>query len=128
MMKFAIPDRLIATLASVALITLGFMPSAHSGVVSTADLLDAESRQVQIAEVSTFLQRDDVSDKLLQYGVSPESVTARVQQLSNAEIAELHTAIDEQVAGAGALELIGAVFVIMLILEIVGVTNIFSKI
>lgn len=127
-MKYTMPNRLVASLVAVALVTLGFMPSAHAGVVSTGDLLDGEARQTQIAEVNTFLQREEVRDKLLQYGVSPESVTARVQDLSNFEIAELHAAIEEQVVGGDALAIIGAVFLIVLILEIVGVTDIFKNI
>jgi len=127
-MKLANPTRLIASLVSVALIALGFMPAAHAGVVSTGDLLSAEARQTRISEVDALLQRADVREKLVHYGVSPESVAARVQGLSDSEITELHTAIDQQVAGGDALTVVGVGFLVFIILEIVGVTNVFSSI
>ena len=51
---------------------------------------------------------------------------ARVAALSTEELRQLKLQIDELPAG-GLLAVIGVVFVVLLILELVGVTNIFNN-
>ena len=48
--------------------------------------------------------------------------------MTTAELLELESRFDEQVAGGDALGVIGAVFLVLLILELVGVTDIFKSI
>jgi hypothetical protein len=56
-------------------------------------------------------------------------IEARVRGLTTAELLALESRIEQQVAGAGdALTLIGAVFLVLLILELLGVTDIFKSI
>jgi hypothetical protein len=61
-------------------------------------------------------------------GVDQATVMERLNGLSTAELLELEGQIDQQVAGGDILGLIGAVFVVLLILELVGVTDIFKSI
>lgn len=119
--------RLIVKLVSIALITLGFAPLSYGGVVSTGQLIDVQTREAQIGEIAAFLDRQAVRDELLRFGVSPDAVTARLDNLTAEELSELQGTIDEQVAGGDVLGLIGAVFLVLLILELVGVTNIFNS-
>ena len=51
----------------------------------------------------------------------------RLNGLSHAELLELEGQLDSQVAGGDIIGLIGAVFVVLLILELVGVTDIFKS-
>jgi hypothetical protein len=60
--------------------------------------------------------------------VPPQSVIERVNNMTNAELLALEGQIDEQVAGGDALAVVGIVFVVLLILEIVGVTDIFKSV
>ena len=48
--------------------------------------------------------------------------------LSAAELAQLDGRLDQLPAGAGIVEVVGVVFVVLLILELVGVTDIFTAI
>jgi hypothetical protein len=48
--------------------------------------------------------------------------------LTDEEIAALHGRIEQQVAGGDAIAVIGVVFLVLLILELVGVTDIFKAI
>jgi hypothetical protein len=48
--------------------------------------------------------------------------------LSDSELLLLEAEMDRQVAGGDALAVIGTVFLVLLILELVGVTDIFKKI
>ncbi len=116
----------VICVVSVAIVSLGFVPVANAGVVTTAQTIAAEDRDAQINDITTLLARADVADQLVAYGVEPADVTSRLAGLSDAEIALLHQNIETQIAGGDALGIIGAVFLILLILELVGITNIFQ--
>jgi len=64
----------------------------------------------------------------LRFGVAPEAVMERVQYLSDAEVTALAGSLDRQIAGEGLLEVVGIVFVVLLVLELVGVIDIFKKV
>jgi hypothetical protein len=54
-------------------------------------------------------------------------VKDRIQGLSDAELVTLQDQIDKQVAGGSALGVIGAVFLVLMILELMDVTDIFKS-
>ena len=110
-----------------ALISLGFVQASHAGFVGTQQVVDAEVRQEKMLELGRFMARADVAAELETLGVAPELVTARLANLTDQEIADLHDRVGDQVAGGDALALVGAVFLVLMILELVGVTDIFKS-
>jgi hypothetical protein len=93
-------------------------------------LLDAQQRTEKVDKARNFLQRDDVRAQMVLLGVDPEEAQLRVEALSARELNLLAQQIDELPAGAGAggvLAVIGVVFIVLLVLELVGVTNVFSR-
>ena len=75
-----------------------------------------------------MLASDSVARQLESLGVDKALVAERVQALSDAELRLLEQEMDAQAAGGDALALIGAVFLVLLILEVLGVTDVFKKI
>ncbi|RPE80994.1 PA2779 family protein [Vulcaniibacterium tengchongense] len=102
--------------------------SARAGVISTQQALSAEMRQAKETQVRAALAREDVRQAMLQLGVNPADADARIASLSDAELLQLEGQVDRLPAGGGVLAVIGVVFVVLLILELVGVTNIFNKV
>lgn len=111
-----------------AVLSLGFAQVSQAGVISTYELGQAEQRTDRQAQLQDFLARADVAAELERFGVSAADVMARVQNLTDAEILALQGRIEEQVAGGDALAVIGVVFLVLLILEVVGVTDIFKSV
>jgi hypothetical protein len=111
---------------AIAIISMGFVQVSAAGVIGTQQMVNSEARQDQLAHIETLLARQDVASQLALYGVAPEMVMERVQNLTNAELAALEGKMDQQVAGGDILALIGAVFVVLLILELTGVIDIFK--
>ena len=105
-----------------------FPAASLAGLVGTDEMLSADSRNHQISEIRTLLARDDVKTQMLELGVDPADVKERVNALTDAELARLSTGMQDLPAGGDALEVIGILFLVLLILELVGVTNIFNKI
>jgi hypothetical protein len=117
---------LVFCIVSVGIVTLGFVPVANAGVVTTTETIAAGDRDAQIDDITSLLARADVAEKLVAYGVDAADVSSRLDALSDSEIAMLHQNIETQIAGGDALGIIGAVFVILIILELVGIIDIFK--
>lgn len=101
---------------------------ALAGVTGTEAMLAEQSAQTDArAVVDAQMARDDVRAQMLAMGVDPAAVEARIDALSEAELAQLAENIESAPAG-GVLGVVGAVFVVLLILELVGVIDIFKGI
>lgn len=100
---------------------------AQAGMIGTENIVAAQTRDTSLATVNSFMARADVQQQLETWGVEPAVASERVAQLSDEELQTLAQNIDAQPAG-GILVVIGIVFVVLLILELVGVTNIFNRI
>lgn len=119
---------LLLRLVSVSIICMGFAQAAPAGMIGTGYLIDNEARAASLSRMEVLLARDDVAQQLASLGVNQETIVERLNGLSSAELLELEGQINDQVAGGDALALIGAVFLVLLILELVGVTDIFKSI
>ncbi|MDJ0699158.1 MAG: PA2779 family protein [Woeseiaceae bacterium] len=113
---------------SLALVIGGFAQASHAGVIETGYLADQNVRAARIERVEVLLASDSVARQLESLGVDKALVTERVQALSDQELLLLEQEMDQQVAGGDALSVIGAVFLVLLILEVVGVTDIFKSV
>lgn len=119
---------LLVQLLSMAIIAAGFVQVSWAGSIGTDYLVDSEARTASLARIEALLVRDDVAQQLQALGVDRASIDSRLQGLTTAELVALEGSIDEQVAGGDAIGVIGVVFLVLLILELVGVTDIFKKI
>ena len=117
----------LVRLVSVSIVCMGFAQVAPAGMIGTAYMLDDESRAASVSRIEILLARDDVARQLEAFGVDQALVVERLGGLSHAELLELEGQLDAHVAGGDIIGLIGAVFVVLLILELVGVTDIFKS-
>jgi len=119
---------LVPTLLLFSLMTL-WLPAANAVVLGTGS---AETNPIAArtdgSTIQAFLLKESVQNQLVQLGVNPELAIARVAALTPAEQQLLEGKIADLPAGAGVVEVIGIVFIVLLILELLGVTDIFKKI
>lgn len=115
-------------IVSLAVMSLGFVQAASGEIIGTQQMLDEQTRSASINRVQSVIAQDAVAAKLAEYGVDADVIAERMQGMTNAELLQLEQSIDQQFAGEGALGVIGAVFLVLLILELVGVTDIFKAI
>ena len=118
----------VVRLMSVALICMGFVQTSSAGMISTGYLIDSETRDASLARVEVLLARQDIERQLLAFGVDADTVAERLRGMSNMELLALEGRLDTQLAGGDALAVIGTVFLVLLILELVGVTDVFKSI
>ena len=120
-------SRFIVWLVCVAVLNLSSPLVAQAGIVGTLQAVEASSRAADLATVDAALARDEVRAQFAVLGVAPEQVEARVAALTDAELRTLAGQMADLPAGGDALAVIGIVFLVLLILEAVGVIDIFKK-
>ncbi len=114
-------------LISVALVCMGFAQVSAAGMIGTEYMIEGEARDASLARLEVLLARDDVARQLAAFGVEQSMILDRLQGMSHAELLALEGHVDEQIAGGDALAVIGTVFLVLLILELVGVTDVFKS-
>lgn len=118
--------KIIATLCSVLLLWSAMVTGVSAAVVTTRDAMALQTHQQRLSEVQSVMARAEVQQAMIDMGVDPTQASMRVASLSPQELADLHSNLNTAPAG-GILGLIGAVFIVLLILEVTGVIDIFKK-
>jgi hypothetical protein len=121
------PGRWLVRLLCLALLNLGSPMVAEAGLIGTLQAVETATRAQDLATVNAALARGQVRNQMLALGIEPAQVEARVAALTDAELRGLAGRVAEAPAGGDALAVIGVVFLVLLILEAVGVIDIFKK-
>lgn len=124
------------TLVCIVSALLVFITPAtlQADMVDTPTMLSSEQnyarseRVRQEAQVGSFMAREEVLSQLESLGVSQELAAERVGAMTDAQLQQLALRIDEMPAGGDGLGVVVTVLVILLLLEILGVTDIFNKV
>jgi hypothetical protein len=119
-------NSLVALLAASLL--AASVQSAEAGVITTQQYLSAIDRDAARKRIDAVLAREEVRSRLEQYGVDPVAAEERIAALTDQELELLATELENLPAGGDLLGVVGIVFIVLLILELVGVIDIFSKI
>jgi len=102
------------------------LPAAHAGMIGTEAVVNAAQTQQNRERLHDALNRDDVQAQLLARGVDPAQVQARVDSLTDEEMQTLATNMDQLPAGGDSvLGVLVFIFIVLLITDILGYTNIF---
>lgn len=120
-------QRACALVMSVSLLSVGTPIVSLAGIVDTATFVEAGQRDADLATLSAGLNRADVRGRLEALGVNPAAVETRLAALTDGELRQLAERMEQMPAGGDALAVIGVVFVVLLILELVGVIDIFKR-
>ncbi|MDH3315326.1 MAG: PA2779 family protein [Betaproteobacteria bacterium] len=118
------------TLVKILIIAMTVFTWPHAVIaapVGTSAVLQQESAEAQVSRVRETLARDDVQRAMIALGVNPDAARERVASLTQAEVAALESELEGLPAGGDFLAVVGIVFIVLIILELVGVTHIFSK-
>jgi len=103
--------------------------SVFAAMIGTESVLNHEQSISARQKIHTFLARQDVHRVITSRGIDPEEAKARIDSLSDMEIQQLAHKIDSVPAGGiiGTIAVIGVIFFLtLLILDMLGVTDVFS--
>jgi hypothetical protein len=101
------------------------MDAAATELVSTQSVLAGDRAGADRERINEILSRADVQEALLKQGVDLDDVEARVAALSDAEAQQMAEQLEQLPAGAGVVGALFAVFVILLVTDILGLTDVY---
>ena len=116
--------RFMAALLSLSMLTTYSLP-AYSGVVTTERMIQQQMGAMDKATLISQLDREDVRRQLIERGVDPDFAKQRIAALSDEQINRIKADIDQAPAGSGVVGILVAVLLVLMILDVIGVTNIF---
>ena len=124
-------QKVIASFVAVAFCFLSVIVApVQATLVDTADILTAQENDMARDKVKAFMAREDVLDHLQSFGVTAQEAQARVDTMTAEEIQLLAEKIDKMPAGGDALGFLLALavisFVVLIITDIIGVTDVFT--
>jgi len=119
--------RIVTYVLWAAILNLSSPLVANARIIGTLQAVESQSRTADLATVNAALARDQVRSQFQALGVDPTQVEARVAALTDGELRTLAGQMQDMPAGADGFAIIGIVFLVLLILEAVGVIDIFKK-
>ena len=125
-MMYALRQIMVLLLVTTFLSTSAVVPVAKSATIDTSTYLNTTIYPTK-AELETLINREDIRNQLTALGVNPDDAAERIASLTPAELTKLQENIDELPAGANVLAILGGLLLVLIILELLGVTNVFTK-
>ena len=102
-----------------------FSPVAQAAMIGTGQMMDHNQAQQERAHVKTLLNRAELAAQLKNAGVDPTQLQARVDALTDEEVALLANQLDQLPAGSGILGTAVFIFLVLLATDILGYTAVF---
>ena len=102
--------------------------SAIAAMITTEDLVNSGKASQARAYISEVLAREDIQTALIAQGIDPIEAQARVDSLSDEEAIRFAGMIEQLPAGGSIAWIVGLavfVFLVLLITDILGFTDIF---
>ena len=108
-----------------ALPQIGMLEVAHATLIPTDQFAAASDQAATREKVKQLLNRPELVRQLETMGVSPEQARLRVDSLTSEELARVADQADRLPAGGDFFGTLGAIFIILLITDILGLTKVF---
>jgi len=111
---------------SIAAVGMASMPVAQAAMVTNDQIIASQQSAEERARIAQWLDRGDLQQKLAEQGIDRATAEARIAGLSDAEVARMNQQLDQLPAGQGLLGLAAAIFVVFIITDAVGATDVFT--
>jgi len=120
----------------VMLITSLPLGSAHAGMVSTNTIIEQQTLDATVADetssarerIRDLLARDDIRAEMIALGITPVEAAARIDALTDEEVADIAGRLDELPAGGMVGTILLALFIVFgvaVLVDALGILNIF---
>jgi hypothetical protein len=116
--------RWICLVLAVSLAVLPLSP-ASAALIDNARIVQQVRADLDRQDVLEVLDREDARRQLEAMGVAPDQVKERVKHMTDQEVAQLNAHLAEMPAGGDALGIILVLFIVFVITDLLGATDIF---
>ena len=98
---------------------------ANADLISTYSVTAASQAESARQKLGRYLERGEVRAALERFGVEPAAARARVDALSDDEVAAIAGRIDSLPAGGEIIGVLVFIFVLLLVTDILGFTKVY---
>jgi hypothetical protein len=117
--------RFLTALLAVSILFVSVQPTVNAAIVSTSELVATEQSKIGKEYLLNSLEREDVRTALTSQGVDLEMAKQRVASMTDEEVRALNQKMDEMPAGGGVVGAVIIVFLVLIITDLVGWTDVF---
>ena len=116
--------RTLTLILSISLIALSF-GQAQAAVIANNQVIQQIQQETDKAALLQTVNRTDVQEQLTSMGVSTADIESRINQMTQEEITQLNLQLDQLPAGGDVLGIVVLIFIVFVITDVIGATDIF---
>jgi hypothetical protein len=117
--------RFLTAMLAVSILFVSVQPAVNAAIVSTSDLVATEQSKVGRESLLNSLEREEVRTALTSQGVDLEMAKQRVSSMTDEEVRALNQKLDEMPAGGGVVATVVIIFLVLVITDILGWTDVY---
>ena len=107
------------------LMLLASFSQVQAAIISNNQVIDNIEQTNNKEALLQTIHRIDVQEQLLSMGVNTADIENRINNMTQEEIAQLNQQFDELPAGGSVLGVVLLIFIIFVITDVIGATDIF---
>jgi hypothetical protein len=116
--------RIFTLILSLSLFSLSFGP-AQAAMIANDQVINQAQQFTDRNILLQTIARADVQVQLASYGVNSADLNGRVNQMTPQEITQLNQRMAELPAGSGIVGLLLTLFIVFVVTDVIGATDIF---
>lgn len=127
---FTTTQKHLARILAALMLFVGVQSATvQAAMISTSDVIAKQTEQLNHAQVLELLNKQEAVDALTAMGIDPNTVEQRVNSMTADELQAFNQQVaDMQAGGDSLLGVVVLVFVVLIVLDLLGTTNIFPAI
>jgi ethanolamine utilization cobalamin adenosyltransferase len=104
------------------------VPAAQAAMIGNDTVIQQQDRAAMKQQVMQLMDHKVAAQALSEYGVNQEQVSQRLDRLTHAELQQLAQKSEALPAGQGVLGVVLAIILVLVILDLLGATDVFPVI
>jgi hypothetical protein len=116
--------RLTAIFLSILLVHMP-LSTAQAAMIGNDQIVNHAPAHHMRDNLKQQLDRETVQQQLQTWGVHPDLIKSRIDSLTDVEVARIYQQIDNPQAGGDVLGVLLTVFLVLVITDVIGATDIF---
>ena len=118
-------QRPLALILSMLLIIMPMAP-LQAAIIGNETIINQAPSALTRDHMQELLGQESARQQMQAWGISPELITARINRLTEAELARINQEADTlKAGGTNVLGILLIIFIVFVITDVIGATNIF---
>lgn len=115
----------ISTVFCMMLTMIASMSSSFAAVVPSNNVIEQQQGLYNKQQILALVDSTEMQQKLISLGVDPAGAKMRIANMTNQELSQFNTQLNDMPAGAGVVGIIVTVLVVVAVLDVMGITDVY---